>query len=55
MNKIKWFLIVAGMMILAYSTVTALVTFFWMIKLGLAAACVAVIVIAYIKIKKFFK
>lgn len=53
--KTKTLVITILLMILAYAILTALYTFVWMIRLGISAAFVTIIVIAYFKIRNFFK
>ena len=53
--KTKWIFITIVLMILAYATITAAITFAWMLYIGSIAAGVVLIVIAYFKIKKWWK
>ena len=51
--KLKWILITMALMILAYATIHAIISFVWMVYIGVIAACVVLCVLAYFKIKKW--
>jgi len=55
MKTIKWILITMALMILAYAVIHAIISFIWMVYIGIIAACVVLVVIGYLKLKKWLK
>ena len=44
-----------ALMILAYAVIHAIISFIWMVYIGIIAACVVLVVIGYLKLKKWLK
>lgn len=53
MKNLKWILITMGLMILAYAVIHAIISFVWMVYIGVIAAGVVLVVIGYFKLKKW--
>lgn len=53
--KLKWIFITMALMILAYAVIHAVITFFWMVWVGVIAAAVVLVVLGYFKVKKWLK
>jgi hypothetical protein len=53
--KLKWVAITMALMILAYAVIHAIISFIWMVWIGVIAAGVVLVVFGYFKIKKWLK